>query len=156
MALTTLISFGIVGAQGKSKRVPVYIVATANDTEIQAAIDAIAPAMDAAIDGQITDVLVTKAFTLPGGLKSSANDPSHAREGALLSFDAAGTNYTYSVYVPTWEEAGFADDTVLSSGSYAALEAALIASYGAGSRALTDPYGNDLTAFLQGKRTFRK
>lgn len=156
MAITTLISFGIQGAAGPLKRFPVWMDSGAAIADIQDAIDTLAPAIDAAIAGKITDVEVTMAFSLPGGLKASPDAGSHSRQGANLTFDAESTNYAHTVYLPTWEEAGFSGDTVLETGVYDTLQDALIASYGTGEENLTDKYGNDLVSFVSGERTFRK
>jgi hypothetical protein len=156
MPAPVLVSFGIIGASGAAKRIPVYLESAADEAAIAEAVADLAPLIDAATAGKLTDVLVTKPYALPGGLKASAVAGSHAREGANLSFDAEDTNYRYTVYIPTWKEAGFAGDTVVNADEYAALITALHGAYDTGEIELTDDYGNDLLSYLEGKRTFRK
>jgi len=157
MALITTMSFGIVDFAGKRKTMPVRFLATVTDAELQDAVDDLAPLIDGAIDGKIVDVTVTKTFVLPGGLKATAVNGNRVREGALLTFDAANTNFSYSIFVPSWENAGFSGDTVLDTGIYGDLQTALEVGGNAGAGIdPTDEQGNDLTSYLGGERAFRK
>jgi len=155
MAVTTVVSFGL-SHQGKRKTFPVYVLGTATDAQIVTFINDMAPLIDAVVDAQIVDVYVTKAYVLPGGLKGAPTVPgNHVREGALLGFDAADTNYKYSVYLPSVSEGHFTGDSLDSDTEVAALTAAMVAGVGAGIDP-SDENGFDLTSYLGGERTFRK
>lgn len=157
MGLITTLSFGIVDYSGKRKTIPLRFPAATSEADLQDAVDDLSPLIDAVIDGKIVDVYVTKALVLPGGLKAAAINGNRCREGALLKFDAASTNYQYDLFIPSWENAGFTGDTVLDTGDYGALQLALVqgGNLGAGVDP-SDEYGNDLLTFLGGERTFRK
>lgn len=155
MGLYHLISFGIEDADGHSKRFPFYMSASADDTDIAAAVAAIAPALDAVIDGKITDCRLTKSLSLPGGLKASAVAGCDVEKGANLSFNAQDTNKRYTVFVPTWEDAGLTGDAVKTDGVYATFQAAIIAGNGT-DKPGTDTNANALLTYVTGEETFRK
>lgn len=156
MALVHVVSIGIKDADGDSKRVPLYVPATLTLTDIQAFANGAMTVLDAAIEGAITDALVTLALTMPGGLRAAPLAGSEAQKGALLTFDAANTNYNHSIFVPTWAEAGFAGNDVVNSGVYNAVIAGIVSGLGAGNTQSTDRYANDLSAYLKGEKRFRK
>jgi len=156
MALVNSVSIQITDFAGKPKSVPIYFPDTATLAELAEFITDFTPLLDAAIDGKITQATITLQATLPGGLKGSAVDGNRVREGALLSYDCADTVYTHSVYIPTWENAGFTVDTVLNSGVYDDVINALVAGAVDDAPFPTDRYANDLTSYIGGVRTFRK
>jgi len=156
MALVNLVSFQITDFAGKVKAMPIYFPATATLTELAEFVTDFSPLLDDVIDGKITSAEITIQAALPGGLKADAVDGNRVREGALLSYVAADTNYRHSVFVPSWENAGFAGDTVLETGDYAAVEDALVAGAVDDAPFPSDRYANDLTSYIEGVRTFRK
>lgn len=156
MALTNLLSVQITDADGKVKTMPIYFPAATTLAELQDYADAMLPALDAVIDGQITQATVTLQLTLVGGLKSAAVDGNRVREGALLRYPADNTIYKHSIFVPSWENAGFAGDVVLETGAYATFQATISAGGGDPVVEPTDEYGNDLNALINGERRFRK
>lgn len=149
-----LVSFGITDDAGKRKTWACPIPSGFTDAQIQAWINDVAAKLDAVMGGVIADVSVSKAFTLPGGLKSSADASSEVRQGALVSFGAAGTDYRFSHFIPTWDEAGYTADTVITTGAYGTFLTAL--TDGNGTIAPCDKYENDLNLYLGGVQTFRK
>lgn len=156
MATTSIISYGVQAASGKHRTLPVYVPSAATAANILAWIAQNAPLLDAAIGGVIDECLVTMSFALPGGLKAVPDAGSDNDYGALLSFDADSTNYSASLWVPSWSPAGFtngANPQVIDAGAYAAFIADIVG--GAGTHA-SDKYGNDLVTYLTGKRSFRK
>lgn len=156
MALVNLISFQITDFAGKTASMPIYFPATATMADLLEFVTDFSPLLDAVIDGKITSSSITIQAVLPGGLKADAIDGNRVREGALLSYVAAATSYRHSVYVPSWENAGFAADVVLDTGAYASVEDALVAGAVDDAPFPSDRYANDLTSYIEGVRTFRK
>jgi hypothetical protein len=153
MALVDVVSFRLIDADGDSKTLPVYI--PSGDT--LANITTFAQAMGAAIDdasGCLLDAIsVTVNVALPGGIKGAATAGSEVQKGALLSFDAADTNYKQSYYVPGWNDAGFSGNAVNATGVYDTLIDLFVTTAGIDA---TDRDGNDLTAYIAGVKKFRK
>jgi hypothetical protein len=108
------------------------------------------PALDDVIDGQIMEARVDLALTLPSGLKSAPVTGQDVHNGANLTYDPNSTDFAFSMYVPTWEIAGFSGQDVLNTGVYATFIAELI------SDNFTDRDGNDFATFSGGVRTRRK
>lgn len=156
MALVNSISFQITDYAGDVKSMPIYFPATATIADLNEFVTDFSPLLDAAIDGKITGAEITLQATLPGGLKADPVNGNMVREGALLSYTAAATTFKFSLYVPTWENAGFASNAVLATGDYAAVEDALVAGAVDDAPFPSDRYANDLTAYVGGVRTFRK
>lgn len=150
MALVNVISIGIKDFVGNRKTVALFTPATLTLANLQTLTDNLLPDLDAVIDGQIVDVSVQLALTVVAGLKSAPVAGNTVREGANLTYDAANTDYAYSVYIPSWENAGFAGDAVLVTTPYDALEGDFT------TLSVSDRDGNALTSFSTGKRTFRK
>lgn len=155
MALVSIISFGITDFAGKRKSFPIYVPATATLAQMQAWATAGAPILDALIDGKIDDVSFTLAGTLPGGLKADAVSGNTVREGALWAWDAATTDFEYGDYMPSAANADFVGDTLDDTNTDVTDWIAQMTASGAGTEA-TDRYGNDITAYIRGRRTFRK
>lgn len=149
-----LISYGIVDAAGERRTLAIPIPSGFTDAQITTFLQAFATNLDAVIGGVIADVNVRKSFTLPGGLKGSPDAGSDKRQGALLGFDAAGTDYRFSLFIPTWDEAGYTGNVVNNSGAYATM-ISFIAS-GNGTIGPSDKYENDLVEYVGGVQTFRK
>lgn len=149
MALVHTVGIGILDYVGSKKSMTLYVPATVSIATLQTELNTYLPAIDAAIDGQIVDAQVTLGLTLPGGMKGSAVTGNTVREGALEGYDAAATAFKFSYYVPSWKNAGFAGNDVLNTGVYATANGAPIIF-------ASDRDGNALTAFISGRRTFRK
>jgi hypothetical protein len=149
VAIVSVIGVRIRDYIGGEKSLPLYILGTTSLADIQTAVNAFLADLDPVIDGKIEEAVVTIGLTLPGGLKSSPVAGKDVHNGALLSYDAANTNYRFSPYIPSWEEAGFTGDTVLTTGDYGTLEGEIAALF-------TDKDGNVLDSFISGKRVRRK
>lgn len=156
MALTNLLSIQVTDADGKSKTIPLYFPDTTTLADLQDYADTFLPNLDAVIDGKITQATVTLQLTLVGGLKASAVDGNRVREGALLRFAADDTIYKHSIYIPSWENTGFAGDVVLATGAYDTVQDNIAVGIGDPAVAPSDEYGNDLNSFINGNRKFRK
>lgn len=148
MALVDVLSFQVTDSAGKVKAVPVYVASGGTVADLQTLANVIGPALDAAIDGKVTEITATIALAVNGTIKASPVVGNMVREGALLVYSADDTNYKHSVYIPTWENAGFTDNDALETGVYDTLQDAILAT--------ADRQGNDLAALIDGKRTFRK
>ncbi len=149
MAVVSVIGVRVRDYVGGEKSIPFYILGTTSVADIQTAVNSLLTDLDPVIDGKIEAAFVTIGLTVPGGLKADPVAGHTVREGALLSYDAADTDYRWSSYIPSWEEAGFTGNTVLITGAYGTLEGEIAALF-------TDKDGNVLDSFISGKRTFRK
>jgi len=149
MAIVSTIGIRIRDYVGGEKSMPLYVPATVSLATIQSELNTYLPELDAVIDGKIELAVVTIGLTLPGGLKGTPVTGHTVREGALNGYEAAATDFRYSLFVPSWEEAGFAGNTVLDTGAYATANGGPIVF-------ASDKDGNALTTFLSGRRTFRK
>lgn len=153
MALVDVVSFRLIDADGDSKTLPVYIPSGDTLANITTFAQAVGAALDDASGCLLDAISVTANIALPGGIKSAAVAGSEVQKGALLSFDAANTNYKQSYYVPGWLDAGFSGNAVDNTGVYAAFIALLVTTAGIDA---TDRDGNDLTAYISGVKKFRK
>lgn len=152
--MTDIISMGFLDDAGKRRTLPLTVPSGYTDAQLQTFIDGYIGAMDDVTDCQIVDVSVSKSFTLPGGIKSSPVAASEVRQGALLGFTCADTNYRASFFVPGWKQAGLTGDVVLTSGVYGTFQDFF--SQGNGTVLPSDQYENDITSFISGVETFRK
>lgn len=150
MALVHVVSVAVLDYLGDSKPITLYIPATVSLATLDSVLDTSLNALDDAIDGQITSVSVTLSRDLPSGLKSSPVSGKDVHNGANLTYDPADTDYAFSIYVPTWKEAGFAGQVVLTSGVYGTAETQLVTDN------WTDRDGNTFDGFVAGNRTRRK
>jgi len=150
MAEVNVISIGIVDYLGDRKTLPMYLPAATTLTTINTLLGTMLPLLDAVIDGKIADASVALSLTLPGGLKADAIAGKDVHNGANVTFDPADTDYAFSVYIPTWEEAGFSGQSVLNTGAYSDLFDEIVTDN------FTDRAGNTFDAFVAGNRTRRK
>jgi len=150
MALVHVVSVSIQDYLGDTKPLTLYIPATVSLATLDSVLDTTLNAIDDAIDGQIVSVSVTLSRDLPAGLKASPVAGKDVHNGANLTYDPADTDYAFSIYVPTWEEAGFAGQAVLTSGVYGTAEAQIVTDN------WTDRDGNTFDGFVAGNRTRRK
>lgn len=151
MALVSTVSIGIVDHNGDRKPIPLYIPATVTLAALATILDSTLNALDDAIDGKIDSVSVNLALALPSGLKGAAVDPGQdVHNGANLTYDPADTDFAFSIYVPTWKEAGFAGSNALETGVYGAAQAMLVTDN------WTDRDGNTFDAFIKGSKVRRK
>lgn len=148
MALVDVLSFQITDYAGDVKTAPVYVPSGGTLADLQALADVLGPEIDAAIDGKLTGISVTVNLPVNGTIKGSPVTGNTVHEGALLSFSADTTDYRHSMFIPSWENAGFSGNAALNTGVYATLITDILTA--------ADKYGNDLVAFLEGRRAFRK
>lgn len=99
MANDTLLSIGVQDITGAKKRVNVFFVNTVTIAQITGWLADAAVALNAFLDGFITDAEVTLPVALPGGLATGASAGSTVRRGALMSFDNP-TRFAWDQYIP--------------------------------------------------------
>lgn len=155
MALVNTISIPITDDAGASRRMVYHTPAAATLAQIQTMWDLAAVELDALTGGIISAPDVTLALTNPGGLKVTALLDHFNRQGALISFGAADTNYSWSQFVPSLR------DTLITAG---AIEVGLSGFTDWRDRMLsgdavvlpTNPYGDDIDTFQAATLSFRK
>lgn len=150
MALVHVVSVGVLDYLGDRKTMPLYLPAATSLATLASVLDTSLNALDDAMDGQIVDVSVSIALDLPSGLKSSPVTGKDVHNGANLTYDPADTDYAFSIYVPTWKEAGFSGQAVVTSGVYGTAETQLVTDN------WTDRDGNTFDGYVSGNRTRRK
>lgn len=156
MANTNILSYQITDGIGRTRSLPIYFPTGLTVAQIQGASDLFAAALDVCIDGKLTQATLQLNLTLPGGIKGSAG--GDVRVGLLAGFDCANTVYRHSMYIPTWEAAGFTGDVITETSPYDDFIADILAGevFGGGTLAPSDEYANDIVAFLEGKKKVRK
>lgn len=119
-------------------------------------------AVVAAVDGVTGCVVEASSITLfpvlPAGLKGAAEAASDVQEGALLSFDLTGTNYTDSVFIPGVKQALVGADgqsIILTDGLVTALTNIITVEGGATSPA-SNKFGLTYNDVAAGEKVFRK
>lgn len=156
MALVDIVSFGILDFTGGRKTLPIYFADPITLTQADDFISAGAPLLDALIDGQIIDAVLTLSRSLPGGLKTSPVAGNTAREGALLSIEAAGTVYTFDSYVPSVSNSHFIGNLLNDTDTAVTDWYTEMTGPGGGQPDPTDKNANDLTTVRKAVRAFRK
>jgi len=155
--MSSILSISLRDAAAKAGSLPIYFDDAATVAQIQDYATGFLPHLDAAIDARILRATVTLNLTLPGGLKTAAVDDNRVREGVNLTYSESGVIYVQTYYVPSWSNAGFDGDAVLQSGVYDNVIQDLFHAVPAITGIQpTDEYGNVNTAFIDGKRAFRK
>lgn len=153
------IGFRIVDDDGDtstmSVKVPQGSLTIAELTEFA---EELAVLIDDCIDGAIQQITLAISVSLPGGLQASPVANSEVQRGGLLSFSATGTPYRFSIRVPAFTPSKFAGNTVDDQDSDVT---ALLLAFTAGLDATgtqvqpCDKYENDLSAYIEGVKSFR-
>lgn len=154
MASVDIISFTLRDEDPDRKSMPLYVPAGNSVADLQSMSDAIASGLNTVTGLVVESSTLTKALTLPNGLRTTPVAGYEVQRGALLGFDVTDSDYRESIFVPGWLNAGFAGNNVVNSGNYANFIAAILAAYG--SAQVSDKDGNLLAAFLSGRKRFRK
>lgn len=155
-----IITYSIQDDNNGQKSLPIYFSRSALTlADIQAAANAYTPLLDAVIDGVITGVSTTLDLTLAGGIKSTPVASSQVERGALLTYNASGTAYSFSQSVPAWKGSLFnIDSPIVASGAGLAFVNAIVSGAGTTGSEVgpTDKYLNDLIALRKAVKNFRK
>lgn len=122
MAAVDIVSFKIRDDFGATRTVPIAIAAGATISDITTWAQAVELAIDAAIDGFVEDIVVSLSVPLNAGKKTATTGGNRVGTGARLTYDVADSDYSESLFIPTWEDAGFAGENVLETGVYQTLE----------------------------------
>ncbi len=165
MAPVVLFSFTIrdaktIGtARVKNKQtVGVYVPSTGLAmSDIDSLHDALATAIDGVTDGVVEGSAVTLYPDLPSGLKPTPVAGSDVQEGGLLTLSVTGSNYSEGVRIPAYKSSlqGADGQSIANSGATATL-VTLLTGGGTPAIAASDKFGNDLVAYIAGKKSFRK
>jgi hypothetical protein len=122
MAAVDIVSFKVVDAFGSTRTVPIAVATGATLANLQAWSQAVELAIDAVIDGYVSDIVVALTLPLNAGKKTATTGGNRVGTGARLTYDVTDSDYSDSVFVPTWKDAGFAGENVLASGAYQTFE----------------------------------
>lgn len=156
----SILSYTVRDADGDRKSVPFYWVSSdINTADLQDASDTLATFLDGVIDGVIESASVTLGIDLPSGLKGSPVANSEVQKGALLHFTRAGTSKVWSIFIPTWTPSKFTGDVVNDGAAgVSSLTTTLVTGIteSSGNVLFSDNLDNDLTAYRNGEKTFRK
>jgi hypothetical protein len=115
--------------------------------------------LNAVIDGVIEAMNVSISMDLPGGLRTTPVANCEVQKGALLSFTANGTEYRYSVRVPSYVPGKFSGNEVDTADvEFIAIRDALVSGLDATGTQVQpcDEYENDLLSFIEGRKSFRR
>lgn len=156
MAVVSVGSLSIVGIDGGRKSVALYFPATVAAADLILYMQEFAGLVNTATDGVIERIAVTVGVTPPGGLRTTPVNGNGSEIGALLAFDVQDSDYSHGIFIPTWSNAGFAGKTVVNTGAYAAVIAALVTHTLNTTIGPSSEEGNDLVGFLRGLRKSRK
>jgi len=156
MAQPVIVSTRLTVAGQNDRSLPMYLPNATTLAQAQAFMTAFAVLLDNVVGAVLAEANVQLPLTLPGGIKSASDAGTELRRGALLDFSASGTSYQHGIWVPGWDLAGFSGNDVLVSGDYGTFETSLLSVIGASGAAPTDRYGNDLTTYNGGRKSFRK
>lgn len=153
MADDVLISYQMKGTNGKPKVVPVWFASTLTLADALAYSQAFVPVVEAVSDAYVAAANVTFSLNIAGQSAGAPSGPQWTHYGARLLHDTTG-RYSHGTWIPAFKPAFLADNDVITHLTVTALEAAL--RVGLGGIAPTDGHGEDLTAYLGGKRAYRK
>lgn len=148
MALVQAIGIGVRDSAGNKKSITLYMLATEELADVQTAVNAFVTALDPVIDGKPESAQVTIQLSLPS-VKADPVEGNVVHEGALLAYSAADTDYEFSTFIPSWEDAGFNGNEIDQTGAYATLQGEIASTF-------VDRQGNALDSLVHAKRAFRK
>lgn len=154
MAAVDIVSFKVRDQFNASRTIPIAIPTGQTLANITTWAQAVELALDAVMDGFVEGITVSLNIALNGGAKVAATGGNRVGTGARLTYDVTDSDYSDSVFVPTWKDAGFAGENVLTSGVYQTLED-LLHTVTNGITA-TDQTGNAFADFLRGVYAQRK
>lgn len=144
MAFTTVLSYSLLDSVNKRTSIRVHLPAAATVAQLQAFSDDFAAAIDGTTGCRVESALVTIPITLPGTLKAGADVDTVRQIGANLNYDAANTNYSFTLRIPGILPALREGDVVLSSDALIQAVTTLLED-GDGTLSPVDEYGNDIT-----------
>jgi hypothetical protein len=154
MANTDFISYSLADVDGQRGTVQIFVPTGQTLADLQTFSNSMVAALDAVTAAVVQAATVTKALTLPGGIKGTATAGHYIQHGANFGFDAANTPYRHTVRVPAILESLLVGETVITdTGDGQAFAAGITGGYTG--IAPSDRYGNDLTALLSALRSFR-
>jgi hypothetical protein len=151
------VSLSIRDADGDIKSVYVFAGNGNSLSQLTGIVTQLALYLDPCIGGVIESASMVIGATLPGGLKTDAVAGSEVQRGALLSYLPENTVYRASYFFPSWLDAGFSGNEVSNTGDFATLIQALTQPMGSFPPGhITDRNANNLSAYIEGVKKFRK
>ena len=114
---------------------------------------------DLILDAKIVSAGVSIGIALPGGIKAAAVAGNDYQEGGLFSFNCAGTDRTYGVWLPGLKEALFVGEAVDTSDADVISWLQLMQTgYDPGSGVIqpSNEYEFDITSLAGAVKRFRK
>lgn len=153
MADDVLLSFRMVGNNGKPKTVPIWLGAATTLAEALAYAQAFVGPVEDLSDAYVQRAVVEFPLDISGQTKGAPDGDSYTHDGGRFTHDTVG-RYAHGTWIPAIKPAYLADTEIIDDLVVSAVEAAL--RVGLGGLAPTDGNGNDLTALLSKKRAYRK
>lgn len=122
MAAVDIVSFKVIDQFAATRTIPIAVATGATLANLQAWSQAVELALDAVMDGYVSDITVSLTLPLNAGKKTATTGGNRVGTGARLTYDVTDSDYSDSVFVPTWKDAGFSGEEVLATGVYQTLE----------------------------------
>jgi hypothetical protein len=122
MAAVDIVSFKVIDAFGATRNIPIAVASGATLANLQAWSQAVELALDAVMDGYVMDIVVSLTLPLNAGKKTATTGGNRVGTGARLTYDVTDSDYSDSIFVPTWEDAGFSGEAVKTDSPYSTLE----------------------------------
>lgn len=155
MAQTDLISVRLIDDAGHTATTQLFVPVGMTELQIQALATAFMNVLDPVTGSQVSAATVTRALTVPGGLKAAALDDHFNAAGANVSFVCDGTPYRFTLRVPAWAHTLISDGNI-DTGAAAFTNLINNVVNGVSPAFPSDRYGNDVDAFLAAELSFRK
>lgn len=156
MASPVIVSTRITAPNNEPRSMPVFLPNSTTLAQAQAFMTAFATLLDNVTDGVVAKAEVTLPLTIPGSVKGSANAGASLNVGALIDYAVNGSAYTFGLWVPGWQPAGFVGNALVHSGAYAAFIDGMLNTIGASGAQPVDRYNNDLMTWTGGRKSTRK
>lgn len=153
MADDILVSFRMVGTNGKPKVVPVWFLPATTVADALLYAQAFVPVVEDVSDAYVFSAKVEIPLNIAAQSKGAPDGASYTNHGARFLHDTAG-RYSHGTWIPAFKPALLAQENVIDDLAVTALDAAL--RVGLGGVAPTDGNGQDLTALLAKKTAYRK
>ena len=155
-AVSGVVQYSIIDADSEPDSIDVpFTTSTGLLADIVAFINALTPAVDLVIDGQIIKITLKLKIPLPGGLKSAPASGAENERTGLFTMLATGTPNAYGLDLASFSSIYFTGNAInTANANVAALIAILTGT--TSSTKITDRYGNDLASVKTAYKTFRK
>lgn len=150
--ILTAATFHVQDADGERVGTPLWkeYPDTATLATVKSTADTLAGLADAVLDGKVFRVRICLEFE-PTGVKSSPVSGSEIERTGLLQFDTAALLRNFGLDLPAFALSKFIGNAIdLTDTDVSTLISTIV------SGGWADPFNNDITAALTGRKTFRK